>query len=188
MNTEQKKMWPGAWVTSGVAVAALAGCASQPDKMQAQYVSPAQYESYDCTRVTNEMGQTSRRINELYTRLKKTADNDAAQMGVGLVLFWPTLFFLEGGDGPDAGEYSRLKGEYEALETVAIQKNCSVPATAKIARWAHLAQKPAEEHCVTPAAPTLVAATGMTEDYSVACGAEPPVMIRCENSECRALQ
>lgn len=175
-------------ILTGVAAIALAGCASQPDTMQAQYVSPDQYEGYDCTRITNEMGRTSRRINELYGSLKQTADNDAAQMGVGLVLFWPTLFFLEGGDGPEAVEYSRLKGEYEALETVAIQKNCSVPTTAKIARWAHLARKPAEEQCLTPALPTMIAATGDTEDYQVGCGSDAPVMVRCEKGECRALQ
>lgn len=47
-------------------------------------------------------------------------------MGVGLVLFWPTLFMLEGGDGPEAAEYARLKGEYEALRKVAIEKKCDL--------------------------------------------------------------
>jgi hypothetical protein len=43
-------------------------------------------------------------------------------MGVGLVLFWPTLFFLEGGDGADAAEYKRLRGEYEALQEASVHK------------------------------------------------------------------
>ena len=47
-------------------------------------------------------------------------------MGVGLILFWPTLFFLEGGDGPEAAEYARMKGEIDALETISIQKNCGI--------------------------------------------------------------
>ena len=175
-------------VAGGFVAAALAGCATQPEEMQTQYVSPAQYENYDCNQITREMERTSRRINDLYSSLKKTADDDAAQMGVGLVLFWPALFFLEGGDGPEANEYARLKGEYEALETVAIQKNCSVPTTAKIARWAHLARDPAEEHCISPSQPTLIAATGETEDYQVPCGSEAPVMVRCEKGECRVLQ
>ena len=49
-------------------------------------------------------------------------------MAIGLVLFWPTLFFLEGGDGPEAAEYARLKGEVDALEGVAIQKQCDMTA------------------------------------------------------------
>jgi hypothetical protein len=53
--------------------------------------------------------------------LKETAD--AAQVGVGLILFWPALFLVEGGDGAEAQEHSRLKGEKEAIERVSIQKN-----------------------------------------------------------------
>ena len=68
--------------------------------------------------------RVSRRAQELYGQLDKTASNDAAQMAVGMVLFWPALFFLEGGDGPEAAEYARLKGERDALEQVAIQKHC----------------------------------------------------------------
>ena len=33
--------------------------------------------------------------------------------------------FLEGGDGPEAAEYPRLKAELDALESVSIQKNCT---------------------------------------------------------------
>jgi hypothetical protein len=47
-------------------------------------------------------------------------------MGVGLVLFWPALFFLEGGDGPEAAEYAQLKGEFEALRENSIQKKCGI--------------------------------------------------------------
>lgn len=50
--------------------------------------------------------------------------NDAVAMGVGLVLFWPSLFFIKG-DGQTAAELSRLRGEFEALEQVSIQKNCN---------------------------------------------------------------
>lgn len=47
-------------------------------------------------------------------------------MGIGLVLFWPALFMLEGGDGPEATEYARLRGEYEAISTVSVQKKCQL--------------------------------------------------------------
>ncbi len=62
----------------------------------------------------------------LHAQLKSTADADAAQMGIGLVLFWPTLLFLEGGDGPEAQEYARLKGERDAIEAVSIRKKCGI--------------------------------------------------------------
>ncbi len=103
-----------------------AGCATQPDKIAAIYVSPVQYQSYSCNQIELEMERVSRRANVLQASLKKTADADAAQMGVGLLLFWPTLFFLEGGDGPEAQEFARLKGEKEALEKVSVQKECGL--------------------------------------------------------------
>lgn len=44
-------------------------------------------------------------------------------MGVGLILFWPALFFI---DHTDQHVYlAELKGQYDALEETAIQKNCS---------------------------------------------------------------
>ncbi len=107
-----------------ILVIGIAGCASSPDKIQTSYVSPMQYKDYDCDQTAGELERVSRRANELHGSLKKTANNDNAQMAVGMVLFWPALFFLEGGDGPEAAEYSRLKGERDALEKVAIQKKC----------------------------------------------------------------
>lgn len=72
-----------------------------------------------------EMATISRRVSDLAAQVDKTASDDSAQMAIGLVLFWPTLFFLDG-DTPQAQEYSRLKGEFEALEKAAIQKKCSI--------------------------------------------------------------
>jgi hypothetical protein len=105
---------------------AMVGCASSPDKIQTSYVSPLLYKDYDCDQVLGELERVSRRANEMRGSLQKTANNDNAQMAVGMVLFWPALFFLEGGDGPEAAEYARLRGENEALEKVAIQKKCNI--------------------------------------------------------------
>jgi hypothetical protein len=102
----------------------ISGCASQPEKIQTTYISPLQYKDYDCDQVAAELERVTRRANELNGSLKTAANNDAAAMAVGMILFWPALFFLEGGDGPEAAEYSRLKGERDALEKVAIQKKC----------------------------------------------------------------
>lgn len=98
------------------------GCATSPKKIPAAYVSPLKYKDYDYDQVAAEMDAISRRTNELYYSLRKDARNDKWQMGVGMLLFWPTLFLLEGGDGPEAAEFARLKGEYEALRQVAVQK------------------------------------------------------------------
>lgn len=104
----------------------LSACASSPDKIAASSVSTLQYQDYGCKQIAMELARVERKVNELYYRLDKTAGNDSAQMAVGLILFWPALFFLEGGDGPDAAEYARLKGELDALETVSIRKKCGI--------------------------------------------------------------
>ena len=72
------------------------------------------------------MHYVGQRTTELYTRLKSERKKDNAQMGVGLVLFWPALIFLEGGDGPEAAEYAQLKGNYEALQDNAILRKCGI--------------------------------------------------------------
>ena len=111
---------------AGAALLVLAGCATQPDKIGTAYVSPLHYKDFDCTQLEMEAERVSRRAQELHGSLKEEADADAVQMGVGLILLWPTLFWLEGGDDYRAQEYSRLKGERDAIERVSIQKKCAI--------------------------------------------------------------
>lgn len=101
----------------------LGACAKHTNEIPAQYTSPMQYQSYTCKQMEMEMRTLSRRISEVGGVVDKTASDDSAQMGVGLILFWPVLFALDG-DTPQAAEYGRLKGEFDALEHASIQKNC----------------------------------------------------------------
>jgi len=109
-----------------------AGCSSSPEKISAAYVSPIQYSPYDCDQIGVELIRVNRRVVEVSGVQKKNADRDAVAMGVGLVLFWPALFFLAGSDQSE--ELARLKGEYEALETAAIQKKCDIASQLQLAR------------------------------------------------------
>lgn len=118
------------WVI--LTVSLLLGCASSPDKMETSYVSSVKYKHYDCDQLVEEHENVSRHERVLYQSLDKEASADTAQMAVGLVIFWPTLFFLEGGDGPQAAEYSRLKGEKVALEKASVQKKCSADQIAAL--------------------------------------------------------
>lgn len=106
------------------ALTTLTACSTSPDEIGASYVSPLTYQSYDCEQVVMEMDRVGRKSSDLYAQLDKKATNDQVATGVGMVLFWPALFFIDG-DGPEAQEYARLKGEYEALEDTAIQKKCA---------------------------------------------------------------
>lgn len=122
----------------------LSACASSPKKISAQYVSPLQYKSYDCDQIALEQARIERRTNELYQSLKKEANADKWQMGVGLVLFWPVLFALEGGDGPEASEYARLRGEYEALRQNSVERKCEIRFREELNKA--IKEKPPEEN------------------------------------------
>ncbi len=106
----------------------LSACATQPDELGTTYVSSSKYQDFDCRKIESEMEYVSNRTVDLYQTLDKKADNDAVAMGVGLILFWPALFMLDGGDGPEAAEYSRLKGDFKALQNASDEKHCKFVA------------------------------------------------------------
>jgi uncharacterized protein YceK len=108
------------------AALALAGCASSSEHIAAAYVSPNQYAEYSCDQIREEQARVGARVRQLAGEVDDNATGDAVAMGVGMILFWPALFFIEG-DGPEANEYARLKGEHEALQKAAIRQNCATP-------------------------------------------------------------
>lgn len=95
----------------------LAACASNPSEIQPAYVSPVKYQDYTCEQLSAELRAVESRMIALHNELKSERATDETQTAVGLILFWPALLLLEGGDGPEAAEYARLKGEYTALLT-----------------------------------------------------------------------
>jgi len=101
----------------------LAGCATASKDISANYVSPMQYQSYDCEQLAGETQRIQGRVNQLGGRLDEASSNDKVIMGVGLILFWPALFAL-GGTKQQEAEYARLKGEYDAVQQAAIVKKC----------------------------------------------------------------
>ena len=106
---------------------AISGCASSSKNIAASYVSPLQYHSYGCDQLAQESSRVHSRASSLAGRLDEAASNDQALVGVGMLLFWPALFAL-GGTKEQETEFSRLKGEYDAIQQVAIHKSCNLPA------------------------------------------------------------
>lgn len=101
----------------------LAGCATASRDIASNYTSPMQFQSYDCGQLASESQRIQSKVNQLGGRLDEAASNDKAIMGVGMLLFWPALFAL-GGTKQQEAEYSRLKGEYDAIEQSAVAKKC----------------------------------------------------------------
>jgi len=102
----------------------LGGCATASKDVATSYVSPMQYQSYDCDQISNESQRVQSRVGQLGGRLDQAAANDQAIGVAGALLFWPALFFL-GGTKTQEAEYGRLKGEYDGLQQASIAKKCS---------------------------------------------------------------
>ena len=113
-------------------IAVLTGCSTASQNISAEYISPQQFQSYDCDQLAQESSRVLVRVKQLGVRLDQAAANDKAIGVVGAVLFWPALFAL-GGTKQQEAEYARLKGEYDAVSQAQIAKKCGAakPANTK---------------------------------------------------------
>ncbi len=112
-------------IISVFSVGLLASCATPPDKIEAAYVSPIQYENYTCDQISAEAARVSDRAAQALGVQKKKSQGDAVKVGVALILFWPAALFVDG-KGANESEVARLKGEMDTLEKVSIQKECGI--------------------------------------------------------------
>ena len=111
-----------ATVASGLLAAS---CASKSTDIAAAYISPALYENLTCEQLALEAQTVSARAIAASGAQDKKAGQDQAAMAVGLVLFWPAMFLTKG-DGAQAAEVSRLKGEMQAIEDASRRKGCNI--------------------------------------------------------------
>lgn len=109
-----------------LAALAVTGCASSPKDIKTTRVSHLIYKDYTCDQIILETDSVSSEVDRLYASLEEEATADQWQMAAGMLIFWPALFFLEGGDSEEAVEYGRLKGEYKALQKIAMLKKCDM--------------------------------------------------------------
>lgn len=111
------------WATALSLVLSATGCASSSTQVATAYVSPLQYQHFDCNQLASELTRVSQRAQQLGGRLDEAASNDKALTAVTLLLFWPAAFALGGTKGQEA-EYARLKGEADAIQQAAVAKRC----------------------------------------------------------------
>ena len=101
----------------------LAGCATAGKDVAATYVSPMQFSNYDCEQLRQELARLNGRVGQLSGRLDEAAGNDKAIATASILLF-PLALFALGGTKQQEAELSRLKGEYDALQTASTNKKC----------------------------------------------------------------
>lgn len=87
------------------------------------------YTHLNCDQIRAEMARVGSRVETVTGQQQRAANSDAVAMGVGLVLFWPALFFLAN-DNDKREELSRLMGEYEALQQAGNTNSCFAPPSA----------------------------------------------------------
>jgi hypothetical protein len=105
--------------------ASLSGCAKSASEVQPMYVSPLQYQTFTCPQLAAEAQRISRRVAEVSGVQDNKAESDAVATGVAIVVFWPAAFLI-GGDDHNTAELARLKGEFETIEKVSIEKKCNL--------------------------------------------------------------
>jgi hypothetical protein len=105
--------------------AMLTACASRASDVPAAYVSPALYQNLSCAQLAAEAQRVSHAAAIASGQQERRAGNDAIATGVGLIIFWPALFFIKG-DGATSAELSRLRGEAVAIEQAATAKGCGI--------------------------------------------------------------
>lgn len=103
----------------------LAGCATSPKDIAPAYVSPILYQNLTCDQLAQEAARVSQAAAVASGAQEQQASKDVAMTTIGVVLFWPSLFFI-GGDKGNAAEIARLKGEMQAIEHANISKNCGM--------------------------------------------------------------
>ena len=104
---------------------AISGCASSSEEISPSYVSPVAYQNYTCDQLGEEAQRVSQQAAIASGQQDKARTTDAIVTTVGVVVFWPALFFIDG-DGPKAAELARLKGQMDAIEGAAILKKCRI--------------------------------------------------------------
>jgi|RhiMetdeSRZDD1v2_1073273.scaffolds.fasta_scaffold297793_1 hypothetical protein len=123
---------------AGVVLLLTAGCATKSTDIAPAYVSPTLYSNWTCPQLAEEARRVSARAAIAAGEQDKNRTSDQVVTTVSVIVFWPALFALNG-DGPQAAEVARLKGEMQAVEEASIQKNCGfqfqrAPASATASR------------------------------------------------------
>jgi hypothetical protein len=101
------------------------GCATKGDAVSAAYVPASIYSTYSCQQIAQELMTVGVKAAELSGQMDEAAGKDTALVAVGLVLFWPALFFVGGDKGKEA-QLAQLKGQRDTLMAASTAKGCNL--------------------------------------------------------------
>lgn len=98
-------------------------CATKSSEIVPTFVSPVQYQNYDCQQLGAEAQSVSQQAAIANGQQDKISRDDSVKTTVGAIIFWPVLLF-NSGDGNQASQVASLKGQMQAIESASIQKKC----------------------------------------------------------------
>ncbi len=101
------------------------GCATHPNLLETKQISPTQYNEFNCEDVGLEIENVRQKAVTLNSSLSARSSLDAVQLAAATVFIIP-LLVLDYGDTPEGAEFSRLKGEHEALRARANEIECQL--------------------------------------------------------------
>ena len=105
-----------------VIVLLLIGCASSASNIDTTYIPPIKYKYYNCQELKQRLDDVSDKVGKL-TRIQDSASTvDAVALPAGVVTLGISVMFMSG--GARAEELGMLKGEINAIEEAAVEKNC----------------------------------------------------------------
>jgi hypothetical protein len=103
----------------------ICSCAKKSENVAASYVSPLAYQQFNCRQLAEEAGRVSQRAADLSGVQNRKRTGDIVATTAAIIVFWPAAFLVSGDDAQTA-ELARLKGEFEAIQRVSVEKGCSI--------------------------------------------------------------
>ncbi len=106
------------WLVLGGVV--LAGCATAPENIEPAYVSEAIYQDRSCEQLGQEQNRLASELSYAADEQRRAARDDAA----GVFFLGLPVASMSGRDATP--EIARLKGELQAIQTVATSNACTI--------------------------------------------------------------
>ena len=108
----------------------LTGCATPPSQVSPAYVSASIFDDMDCDRLFRERADANVYATRMAGAMTQRNHNDLFNVGLGMTVAWPALFFIEG-DGGQVPSYAEALGVVEAADRAAADKQCDWAPSAR---------------------------------------------------------
>jgi hypothetical protein len=119
-------MGPPRLLLCTLAAALLGGCATRSVDVAATPADPAEFLSWGCSRIDDEIDRVQQRAADVAWTVDERAGTNILALGVGVAVFWPAILAMRPA-GLEADELSRLKGRFDALRIASERKHCPPP-------------------------------------------------------------